>query len=145
MQWLVIKSGVTNTILGATNQTLTLINVQTTDSGSYLMEAVNATNGAAAPSFSTAAPLVVTAPTTIGNVIEGNSGQDGPSTFYPAWSVDTNIDLIYGFPTDGSGNPGTAAAGRSIMPIKPGLMATRPFWLTVFRAMYCRTWFRAVG
>jgi hypothetical protein len=111
VQWLVIQNGVTNTVAGATSATLTLNNVQITNSGSYLVEAVNSTNGAAAPSFSTAVPLVVTAPTTLGNVVQENSGQTGPTTFYPAWTVDTNIDLIWGFPTDGSGNPGTAAAG----------------------------------
>jgi hypothetical protein len=121
VQWLVIKGGVTNILSGATNGTLTLNNVQTTDSGSYLLMAVNATNGAAAPSYSTAAPLVVSAATSVGNVVVRNSGQTGPSTFYPPWTINTNLDLIFGSPTDGSGSPGTAAAGSGSYGNQTGL------------------------
>lgn len=113
LQWQHISPGgaVTNDILGATTPTLTLDNVQLTDSGSYRLKAVNATNGAAAPSYSAAAPLVVGTPITLGNVVAKYTGQTGPKGFYPAWTIDTNLDLIFGFPTDGSGSPGTAAAG----------------------------------
>jgi hypothetical protein len=123
VQWQFINTGgtVTNDILGATSATLTLNNVQLTDAGSYRLKAVNATNGAAAPSYSTAAPLVVTTPTAVGNVIVKNTGQAGPSTFYPAWSITTNIDLIFGYPTDGSGNPGTATAGPGNFGVEAGV------------------------
>ena len=121
LQWLVITNGVTNIIAGATSTTLTLNNVQLTDAGSYLLKAVNATNGAAAPSYSAAAPLVVGTPATLGNVIVKNTGQTGPTGFYPAWSINTNADLIFGFPTDGSGNPGTAAAGAGNFALETGL------------------------
>jgi len=121
LQWQQIVSGpVTNNIntgvVNVTNNnvvtsTLTLNNVQLGSAGTYRVKADNATNGAAAPSYTTVAPLAVSTPTTVGNVLVKNTGQVGPASFYPAWSIDTNIDLIFGFPTDGSGNPGTAAAG----------------------------------
>src|ERR1035437_7765660 len=52
LQWQFISGSVTNNIPGATGPTLTLNNVQMTNSGLYTLKAVNATNGAAAPSFS---------------------------------------------------------------------------------------------
>jgi hypothetical protein len=121
VQWLFISGGVTNTIAGATGETLTLNNVQLTNSGTYTLKAVNATNPAAAPSYSTPAPLVVGTAGTVGNVIVKYAGQVGPYPFYPTWSVDTNIDLVFGFPTDGSGNPGTATAGGGNFGVEAGL------------------------
>src|SRR5665213_1779303 len=121
LQWQFISGGVTNDLSGATSATLTLNNVQLTNSGSYLLKAINATNGTAAPSYSTAVPLVVGPPTAVGNVIVGHAGQTGPSGFYPAWNVNTNINLVFGFPTDGSGSPGTAAAGPGNYANQPGL------------------------
>jgi hypothetical protein len=122
IQWQQVTTGpaATNNInIGVVNvtnneivtSTLTLNNVQPTSSGSYRLEGLNTTNGSAAPSYSTAAPLAVGTPSTNGNVIVEYAGQTGPTNFYPAWSIVTNTDLIFGFPTDGSGNPGTAAAG----------------------------------
>lgn len=121
LQWQFISGGVTNNLADATNATLTLNNVQLTNSGSYLLKAVNATNGAAAPSFSAAAPLAVGTPTTVGNVVVNYAGQAGPTNFYPAWTIVTNIDLVFGFPTDGSGNPGTATAGAGNFGLEAGL------------------------
>ena len=123
LQWMVISNGVTNAIAGATSTTLTLNNVQLTNSGSYLLKAVNATNGLAAPSYSAAAPLAVSTPATVGNVIVKFAGQAGPTGFYPAWTIATNLDLIFGFPTDGSGNPGTATAGTGNFALEAGLNA----------------------
>jgi hypothetical protein len=123
LQWQYLSAGgtVTNDILGATGSTLTLNNVQLTNSGSYRLKAVNATNGAAAPSYSTSAPLAVGTPTAVGNVLVQYAGQTGPAGFYPAWSINTNLDLIFGFPTDGSGNPSTATAGAGNYGIETGL------------------------
>lgn len=104
-----INTGVTYaTNNGIVTSTLTLNNVQSADVGSYRLQGLNATNGAAAASYSTAAPLTVFAATTVGNVIQENSGQTGPGAlvFYPAWSINTNADLIYQSATytDGTGN-----------------------------------------
>ena len=106
LQWLVVKAGVTNTIPGATNTTLTLATVQTTDSGFYKLKAINSTDGTALPSFSTPAQLVVGTAGTAGNIAINYAGQMFPNTtnYFPPWTVDTN-SLIYGF-TFGSG-PGT--------------------------------------
>ncbi len=123
VQWQFVNTAgtVTNDIPGATSTTLTLNNVQATNTGSYQLKAVNATNGAAAPSYSTAAPLAVGTPTTVGGVIVDYAGQTGPSGFYPAWTINTNADRIFGFPTDGSGNPGTATAGAGNYCVETGL------------------------
>jgi len=109
-----LSSGVVNvTANGVVTSTLTLNNVQLTDSGSYRAAGLNATNGAAAPSYGTAAPLAVGTPTAVGSIVVDYAGQTAPvgSGFYPAWTIATNADLVFGFPTDGSGNPGTATAG----------------------------------
>ena len=119
LQWVRITSGATNQInTGVVNvssgdfttSTLTLNNVQLASTGNYVLEAINATNSAAI-AYSPVAPLVVGAPTTVGTIVQLNSGQTGPAGFYPAWSIATNTDLVFGFATDGSGNPGTATAG----------------------------------
>ncbi len=118
LQWQVIKSGVTNNInTGAANvtnsgvvtSTLTLNNVQVSDSGTYLLKATNSADSTALASFSTPAPLAVSnSPAPVNNIIINFAGQMFPSSatsFFPAWPVNTNGDLIFGF-TNGSG-PGT--------------------------------------
>jgi len=118
-QWQFVNTSgtATNDILGATSATLTLNNLQVTNTGSYRLKAVNATNGAAAPSYSTAARLVISnTPAAVNNVIVKFAGQSGlgaagtSTNFFPTWNIDTNNDLIYGFPTTASG-PGTATPG----------------------------------
>jgi hypothetical protein len=94
---------------GIVTSTLTLNNVQLTDAGSYRLEGLNAAI-AAPPSYSAAAPLAVSTPTTVGNVIQKNSAQAGPPSFYPAWTMNTNADLIFGFSV-GAGNAIPSAAG----------------------------------
>jgi hypothetical protein len=106
---------------GVTTSTLTLSNVLTTDSGTYTLEGLNATNGAAAPSFSTGAPLTVSAlPAPVNNIVVGISGQFGlgpispvnaSTNFYPTWTENTNNDLIYGSVDGGPSVPGTVFAG----------------------------------
>lgn len=113
LQWMFISGGVTSPIPGATNSVLTLNNVQLTNSGSYLLEAGNTNNCTAAQGYSTAAPLVVgNVPAPVNNVIVEYAGQCGvlgsSANFHPDWTVNTNNDLIYGFPATGSGTPGTA-------------------------------------
>ncbi len=109
VQWLLVSGGVTNNVSGATSETLTLNNVQLADAGVYILKAVNATNGAAAPSYSSGGTLSVGAtPTVVNNISVNYASQNFPSgaSYYPAWPVDTNnLNLIYGF-VGGSG-PGT--------------------------------------
>lgn len=100
-QWQVVKSGVTNDVPNATSSTLTLNNVQVSDSGIYRLKAINSADGTALPSYSTGAPLVVmSTPTAVNNnIIINFAGQNFSSSissnYFPAWPVNTN-SLIYG-------------------------------------------------
>jgi hypothetical protein len=105
LQWQVISTNgtTTNDVPGATSATLTLSNVQLANSGSYRLKAVNATNGVAAPSYSTAAALLVgNVPAPVNNVIMNYAGENGlgaagtDTNFFPTWTIDTNNDLILG-------------------------------------------------
>jgi hypothetical protein len=115
LQWQVINTNgtATNNIAGATTGTLTLNNVQLSNSGTYRLKAVNATNNAGV-SYSTAIPLVVgSSPAAVNNIIVNYAAQAFPSStnFFPPWTVDyTNLNLIYGF-TIGSGQGTLAYAG----------------------------------
>ncbi len=119
LQWQFISGGVTNDLVGQTGSTLTLNNVQSTNAGLYQLKAVNATNSAAAPSYTAAATLVVSnVPVAVNNVVLKFAGQCGygavvapgiSTNFTPTWTVETNNDLIYGYQL-GSG-PGTFTAG----------------------------------
>ena len=112
LQWVHIGNGpVTNLVntgvvnvddAGVTTSTLTINSVQLSDAGSYVLEAINATNSAAI-AYSPAASLVVGPSATVGNVIQKESGQVGSLPFYPDWIMDTNSDLIFGF-SIGAGN-----------------------------------------
>ena len=117
-----INTGVVNvTNNGVITSTLTLNNVQVGSSGTYQLEGLNATNGAAAPSFSSGAPLLVTAvPAPINNVIISDANQTGQgaitlvnasTNFYPTWTENTNNDLILGSTDGGPSVPGTVYAG----------------------------------
>jgi hypothetical protein len=128
LQWQQVVGAVTNNLNtgvvyvtnnGVVSSTLTLNNVQTNNSGTYRLQALNATNGTAMPSYSSAAPLVVhSTPTPVGNIIMENAeqlglGAVGPvntgTNFYPTWTVNTANDLILNS-TSGSG-PGTFVQG----------------------------------
>jgi hypothetical protein len=96
-----INAGVVNVTNsgGIINSTLTLNNVQTNNSGSYRLQAVNSTNIA----YSSGAPLVVgSVPAPVNNIIASYAAQDGwgaNSTvvnFYPTWIVNTTGDLLDG-------------------------------------------------
>ena len=108
LQWQKITSGpVTNNLSagvvtitndGVITSTLTLNNVQLSDTATYQLQGVNATNGAALPAYTAPASLVVSTPATLGGVvIQKNSSQAGPAGYYPPWTVDATSDLIYGF------------------------------------------------
>jgi hypothetical protein len=101
-QWFVIAGGTTNSIPGATTQTLTLSNLQFSDSGTYLLVATNS-SGTTRSSGST---LTVNSPgnaliTGTGDVTASGANQTGRgSTYTPNWLIGTNNDLVLGtFPT----------------------------------------------
>jgi hypothetical protein len=121
LQWQFITSSLTNNINtgvvvvtnnGVVTSTLALNNVQTTDSGSYTLKAINLADGTAAPSYSTAAPLAVgSTPAAVNGIIVNYAGQtffSSDTSYFPAWPVDTtNLNLILGFQV-GDGSPGTS-------------------------------------
>ena len=99
LQWQKVVGGVTNDIAGATLPTLVLNNVQLSDSASYQLKAVNATNNNAAPSYSTARPLTVSSvPAPVNGIISKAAAQTGlgSGVFTPTWTVTTNGSLIAG-------------------------------------------------
>jgi hypothetical protein len=125
LQWQFINTnGIVSDITGATTATLTLNNLQLTNTGSYQLKAVSIANSAAI-SYSTAAPLTVNAvPAPVGNIILTTanqtflgavSGVNLSTNYTPTWTENTNNDLILGA-TDSSagsppGDPGTVWAG----------------------------------
>ncbi|MDB6111205.1 MAG: Immunoglobulin subtype, partial [Pedosphaera sp.] len=119
LQWQDVNGGVTNYINtgvvnvtnnGVVTSTLTLNNVQLTNSGSYRLKAINTTNSSDI-AYSSDAPLVVgNSPAPVNNIIVNYSGQTG-GNFYPAWTINTNIDLIYGFVNGSPQTPGQFVPG----------------------------------
>ena len=112
VQWQKITSGpttnninagvVTVTNDGVVISTLTLNNVQVSDSATYMLKATNSADGTAAPSYSTGAPLIVAStPAAVNNIIINYAGQTfpgGAANYFPQWAVDTSdLNLILGF------------------------------------------------
>ncbi|MDR3459650.1 MAG: immunoglobulin domain-containing protein [Verrucomicrobiae bacterium] len=137
-QWLFISGGVTNIISGATGPTLTLNNVQLTNSGSYTLKAVNATNGAAAPSYSTLATLTVATNglVPVRNILTTVSSQTSDGTgFVPSWPLATN-SLLAGLATttevgdftQSGASSGTAVLTDGII----GPVSADPGWESLF-------------
>ncbi|HWX20037.1 MAG TPA: immunoglobulin domain-containing protein [Candidatus Binatia bacterium] len=125
LQWQKVVGSVTNDIAAATTPTLTLNNLQVSDSGSYQLKAVNATNNSAAPSYSTARPLTVSSvPAPVNGIITKLAAQTGlgSGVFIPTWTVTTNNSLIAGQPPSsvGAGNFSLEVDGRSVNSLTAG-------------------------
>ena len=112
-QWQVIRGGTTSDIAGATSATLTLANLQTNDTGSYRLRAMDSQGTA----FSAARTLAVNpVPAAEGNFITSPAAQTGlgssGTNFFPTWNVTTG-SLIAGLaPTSvGAGNFGQWGGG----------------------------------
>ena len=125
LQWQKVVGGVTNDVPGATTPTLTLNNLQLSDSGSYQLKAVNATNNNAAPSYSTPRPLTVSSvPAPVNGIITKFAAQTGlgSGVFIPTWTVATNNSLIAGqSPSSvGQGNFSLEVDGRSVDTLTAG-------------------------
>jgi len=87
-QWQRIGGGVTNNVSGATNTTLTLSNLQLTNTASYRLQASNLFGTSA----TTASSLVVSnVPAAVTNVITSYAAQTAPAitltNFTPTWTV----------------------------------------------------------
>jgi len=119
-QWRVIRGGTTNTIPGATNATLTLTNLQLTDTAAYQAQASNPYGTAlGAPGALT----VTSVSAAVNNVIISCAGQtgSGSGTFIPTWTVTTNNSLIAGqLPGTASGNFSLEQPGRSVGSLTTG-------------------------
>jgi autotransporter-associated beta strand protein len=124
-QWRKISGGATNNIPGATNSTLTLANLQLTNTASYQLLASNAYGVAlSAPSALTVSSI----PTAVNNVITEFAAQTGPGpadtlglTFTPTWTVTTNNSLIAGrSPSATNGNFTLEIPGRSVNSLTAG-------------------------
>jgi hypothetical protein len=117
LQWIVVKSGVTNNVgagINVTNNgvitsTLTLNNLQVSDSGTYMLEATNSIDSTALPAYSTGAPLTVTSGSApVNGIVLSYATQTGLSgnNYTPQWTVTSGAnDLLAGLAT-------TAEAGN---------------------------------
>jgi len=103
-QWQVIKSGVTNNIPGATNLSLTLSNLQLTNTASYLVRATNSSG----IFYSSSSSLTVNgAPSAVNNVITKYAAQTGYGYGFPltpSWTLPANNILLGRFPSATNGN-----------------------------------------
>jgi len=104
-QWQKISGGVTNNIAGATNTSLTLTNLQATDTASYDEMSSNA-SGVAKSSPSTL--MVSSLPSPANNVIVSYAAQTGfggssTNDFYPTWTAASG-SLIAGQSPSGLGS-----------------------------------------
>jgi len=119
-QWQTISGGVTNSISGATNSTLTLSNLQLTNTASYFLQASNALG----PGTSTASTLTVTGlPVATNNIITAVAAETGRGigVFTPGWVVVTNNSLIAGqSPSSAIGNFSLEAPGRNVSSLTGG-------------------------
>jgi hypothetical protein len=128
-QWQMISGGVTNNIPGATNTTLTLANLQLTNTGSYQLQASNVFGVAvSAPSSLT----VSSVPAAVNNVITTYAAQTGlggaNTNFVPAWTVAPG-SLIFGqSPSSvGSGNFSLFGAGV-VAVLTDGAFGSLNYW-----------------
>src|ERR1019366_8790331 len=119
-QWQVISGGATNNIVGATTRTLTLTNLQLTNTASYQLVASNALGVA----MSAPASLTVSnVPAAVNNIITTIATQTGlgSGTFMPGWTVVTNNSLIAGqAPSSSSGNFSMEITGRNVKALTAG-------------------------
>ncbi len=115
-QWQVINAGVTNNVPGATSPTLTLNNLQLTNSGSYQLQA---SNSVGVTYSSTNSFIVNPAPAANGNgVIVAPANQTGAGAFTPTWVVAPGSLIAGALPSSsGGGGSFTADPGEGGLPV----------------------------
>jgi autotransporter-associated beta strand protein len=128
-QWQMISGGVTNNLPGATNASLTLANLQLTNTASYQVVASNVFGVVvSAPGSLT----VNSVPAAVNNVITAYAAQTGygpadtlNDPFNPTWTITTNNSLIAAqSPSTTSGNFSLEQPGRSVNALTAGGNAT---------------------
>jgi len=121
-QWQVIRGGVTNAIPGATNATLTLANLQLTNTATYQVLASNAV----AVITSTPGVLTVSSvPTPVNNVITAYAAQTGMAyafPFTPTWTLAAGSAIAGQSPasTNGNYNLEPTGGGRNVTELTAG-------------------------
>ena len=120
-QWKKISGGTTNSVAGATNATLTLSNLQLSNTASYQLQAANA-YGVAVSSPSSLA--VTGVPGGVNNLIAAcaaQTGLGGNTFFLPTWTVATSNSLIAGMtPSSFAGNFSLNTGGRTVNSLTAG-------------------------
>jgi hypothetical protein len=123
-QWQKISDGVTNDIPGATSSTLTLENLQLTDTASYQLLA---SNSAGVVTSAPSALTVSSVPAAVNNVITEMAAQTGlgPSdqlgaSFTPTWMLTTGSLIAGQSPSSAIGNFTEEVAGRDVNSLTAG-------------------------
>src|SRR5450756_1851932 len=140
-QWQVIRGGVTNNIPGATNLTLTLANLQLTNTAVYQLVVSNA---AGVTVSSTGSLTVSGAPVPVNNVITAYAAQTGLAygiPFTPTWNLATGSMIAGQSPssTNGDFNLETFGGGRSVNSLTAGgsLTISQPGGVTSTNYLTC--------
>ncbi len=121
-QWQVIKAGVTNNIPGATNTTLTLSNLQLTNTAAYQLLLSNASGVFVS---SPGSLTVSSVPAAVNNVITAYAAQTGLGNGFPltpTWTIAPG-SVIYGqapSSTNGNFNLETFGGGRNVNALTAG-------------------------
>jgi hypothetical protein len=140
-QWQVVKSGATNNIPGATNSTLTLANLQLTNTASYQLVVSNASGILVS---SPGSLTVASAPTAVNNVIASYAGQTGLAygfSLTPTWTIAPAGAISGQAPgsTNGNFNMETFGGGRNVNALTSGdsLTISQPGGVTGTNYMTC--------
>jgi hypothetical protein len=140
-QWQVIKAGATNNIPGATNMTLTLANLQLTNTASYQLVVSNVSGILVSSPGSLA---VSSAPTAVNNVIASYAGQTGLSYGFPltpTWTIAPGSVIAGQSPSSTNGNFDleTFGGGRNVNALTAGdtLTISQPGGVTGTNYMTC--------
>jgi hypothetical protein len=138
-QWLYVNGGVTNVIPGATATNLTLNNLQLTNTGTYVLEAFNATNHAGVTFSSPSFLAISNVPAAVSGVVVDFASQaglgvnDANTNFYPTWAGPSN-SLIAGANSgdgslvEGSGNFGMGQSGGDPTILTDGSIGYVTYW-----------------
>ncbi len=140
-QWQVIKAGVTNNISGATNATLTLANLQLTNTAAYQVVVSNASGVLVSSPGSLA---VSSAPTAVNNVIAAYAAQTGLAYGFPltpTWTLAAGSVIAGQIPSGTNGNFDleTFGGGRNVAALTAGdtLTISQPGGVTGTNYLTC--------
>lgn len=113
-QWLEVNGGVTNIIPGATSSSLTLTNLQLSNSGFYQLQA---SNSVGVSYSSTNAFVVNPVPAPVNGVIVSAANQTDNGSFTPTWPVAPGSLITGALPSSTGGGSFTADPGEGGLPV----------------------------